>query len=43
MGNMGVKAAFDASQNGKVLAPDTPAIGLEPVVKLGIDGTIECK
>ena len=22
---------------------ETPAIGLEPVVKLGIDGTIECK
>jgi len=22
---------------------ETPAIGLEPVVKLGIDGVIECK
>ena len=38
-----IKLSIDLIISKIVEYDETPAIGLEPVVKLGIDGTIECK
>ena len=51
MGNMGVKAAYEASQNGKVLAPfvDTGATLVtkaninDPAVDAKLNPSLDCK